>query len=168
MTRDSSAPEALATTSTAESDSFGPISPRMRSGHGCLSLWTQFSTSFLQASEAGDRSNLARSSSTRRLLMASIGLSTKDMRGQKIRRQSRKRAAWRQPTLQRCRAVQDRAEPLNLEVLEVAIILLRSRERTGFSMKGLPNGWESRRKDRSLFSSTLAVEDMGIRSVVII
>src|SRR5213082_1411423 len=83
--------------------------------------------------------NLARSSSTRRLLMASIGLSTKDMRGQKIRRQSRKRAAWRQPTLQRCRAVQDRAEPLNLEVLEVAIILLRSRERTGFSMKGLPN-----------------------------
>src|SRR5207253_6745910 len=75
-----------------------------------LSLHDALPISFLQASEAGDRSNLARSSSTRRLLMASIGLSTKDMRGQKIRRQSRKRAAWRQPTLQRCRVVQDRAE----------------------------------------------------------
>src|SRR5207245_7130022 len=97
-----------------------------------------------------------------RLLRASIGQSTKDMRVQKIPRQSRKMAAWRQPTLQRGRAVQDRAEPLNLEVLEVAIILLRSREGTGFSMKGLPNGWESRKPDRSLFSSTLAVEDMDI------
>src|SRR5438309_12025893 len=168
MTRDWSAPGALDTTSTAESDSFAPISPRVRSRHGCLSLWTQFSTSYLQASEAGDRSNSARSSSTRRLLMASIGLSTKDMHGQKIRRQSRRKAAWRQPTLQRCRAVQDRAERLNLEVLEVAIILLRSRERTGFSMKGLPNGGESRKPDRSLFSATLAVDDMEIRSVAII
>src|SRR2546429_1983299 len=140
----------------------------MRSGRHFRNLWIQFSTSFLQASEAADRSNLALSSSTRRLPMASIGRSTKDSLGLRIRRQSKRRAAWRQPTLRKCQAVQDRVERLNLEVLEAATTLSRLREQTGFSMKRWPNAWESRRKDRSSFSSTLAAEDMGIRSVAII
>jgi tRNA-splicing ligase RtcB len=50
------------------------------------------------------------------LLTASIGPSTKDTPGLKIRRLSKRKAAWKRPIRRRYRAAQDRAEHHNLEV----------------------------------------------------